>query len=71
MTNELRELRFMQAMIDIVGTEHTVSVRQLEQWLNQMCGRPITGRNGNTCQLIKGRDFEGEAVFWLGLVRSS
>ena len=65
----LRDLRFMRLMIDIVGGDrHTVSLQQLEEWLTQMTGRPITEKNGNVCQLTKNQNSEGQITFWLSSV---
>jgi hypothetical protein len=58
----------MRLMIDVVGGErHTVSLRQLEEWLNRMVGRPITTRGGHTTQLTR-QDAMGEVTFWLSAV---
>jgi hypothetical protein len=65
----LRDLRLMRLMIDVIGGErHTVSLRQLEEWLNQMSGRPITAKDGHSCQLTKHQNSEGQITFWLSSV---
>jgi hypothetical protein len=62
----LRDLRLMRLLIDVIGGErHTVSLRQVEEWLNRMCERPITTRGGNRCQLTKQQNSEGQITFWL------
>jgi hypothetical protein len=68
----LRDLRFLRLMIDVVGKErHTVSLRQLEAWLNQMVGRPLTAKSSNTSQFTKNQDAKGEAAFRLSVVESN
>ena len=65
----LRDLRFMKLMIDIVGGErHAVSLRQLEEWLDRMSGRPITAKDGHRCQLTRDQNSEGQITFWLSSV---
>lgn len=68
MTNQQsssRDLRLMRLMIDVIGGEkHAVSLRQLEEWLNQMVGRPVAARNGHLSQLTK-QERAGETFFWL------
>jgi len=62
----LRDLRLMKLLIDVIGGErHTVSLRQVEEWLNRMCGRPVTTKVGDTCQLTKQQNSEGQVIFWL------
>jgi hypothetical protein len=63
-----RELRLLRLMIDVVGEErHAMSLQQLEKWLNQMVGRPLTARNGDISQLVR-QETKGEITFWLSAV---
>jgi hypothetical protein len=65
----LRDLRLMRLLIDVIGGErHTVSLRQVEEWLNRMCERPITTKAGATCRLTKQQNSEGQITFWLSSV---
>jgi hypothetical protein len=65
----LRDLRLMRLLIDVIGGErYTVSLQQVEEWLDQMCERPITTKAGDTCQLTKQQNSEGQITFWLSSV---
>ena len=65
----LRDLRFMRLMIDVVGGErHTVSLRQLEEWLDRMVERPITAKGGYRAQLVKTQNPKGEDTFSLSAI---
>ena len=64
----LRDLRLMRLLIDVIGEErHAVSLRQVEEWLNGMVGRPITAKNGHASQVTR-QDSKGEITFWLSAV---
>jgi hypothetical protein len=65
----LRDLRLIRLLIDVIGGErHTVSLQQVEEWLDRMCERPITAKGGYRCQLTKQQNPEGQITFWLSSV---
>ena len=60
----LCDLRLMRLLIDVIGGERrTISLRQVEEWLNRMCERPITTKGGDTCQLTNNRTPRARSLF--------